>query len=223
MEITSELIQELQAKYNHFLIDNFYSTENLVEVVTQTGVVTKELFELLLSTGVLQDSTVKVYYNKNRFNPHYSKAYFRVKFSVLADAFAFIGFKKETGDPTWDMTESHSGLMLHEGKIYLSTANEEGVSFTQQRTEISGIDMTKDLIIMIEKNKLSTMPMPQVIPYLDTFRIIAADRVWTLKVTNNTSPPEDLTHYIMFFISNTTNNNKEVTFRHFIYEEEYAD
>lgn len=223
MNITSEFLQELQQKYNHFLVDNFYSTSNLEEVVTQTGTVSKELFELLLSTGVQSGSTSKVYYNKNRFNPHYSKAYFRVKFSELTNAFAFIGFKKTTGDPTWDMTESHSGLMLHSGKIYLSTGSEEGINDEQQRIEISGIDMTKDLIIMIEKNKLFSMPLPQVIPYLDTFRIISPDRVWRLKVTNSTTPPEDVTHYIMFYIENTTNNNKEVLLRHFCYEEEYAD
>lgn len=223
MELTDELIEELQSKYNCFLIDQFYSTENMVEVVTQTGSVTRELFELLLTTGVQQNSTAKIYYNKNRFNPHYSKAYFRLSFLELTDTFAFIGFKKTTGDPTWVMTESHSGLMLKDGKIYLSTANELGVNHTQQRTEISGLDLTKDMIIKIEKNKLSSMPLPQIIPYFDTFNIIALDRVWTLKVTNSTSPPEDLTHYIMFFMSNTTNNNKEVTLRHFMYEEEYAD
>ena len=223
MELTTELIEELQSKINHFVIDQFYSTENLVEVITQTGSLTRQLFELIFETGIQQGSTVKAYYNNNKFNPHYSKAYFRVSFENLSDVFAFVGFKKTTGDPTWDMTESHAGLMLHEGKIYLSTANELGVSHTQQRTQISGVDLTKDMVIKIENNKLFTMPMPQVIPYFDTFRIISPDRIWTLRVTNNTSPAEDLNHYIMFFISNTTNNNRKMFVRHFMYAEEYAD
>jgi hypothetical protein len=223
MEITEEFIEELQSKFNYFLVDNFYSTERLTEVATKTGSITKQLFELVLKTGTLSGSTAKVYYDSNFFNPHYSTAFFRMHFNSLSNTFAFVGFKKTYADPTWDMTESHAGLMLREGKIYLSTANELGVAHGQQRTEISGIDLTRDFIIKIEKNKLSSMPLPQIIPYFDTFRIIAPDRIWTLKVTNSTYPPEDTAHYIMFFISNTTNNNKEVALRHFCYLEEYAD
>ena len=223
MEITQEFIDELQKKYNCFLIDQFYSTQNLNEVLTQTGSSTKELFQLRLSTGIQANSTVKFYYNLNRFNPIYSKAYFRLSFSDIKDILAFVGFKKTYTDPTYNMIESHSGLLINNNKPYLSTGNELGLAAGYQNTEISGIDFTRDFIVKIEGNKLSTMPMPQIVPYFDTFRIISENRVWTLKVTNSTYPPEDVTHYIVFFIKNLTNEDKRLTIRHFCYLEEYAD
>jgi hypothetical protein len=67
------------------------------------------------------------------------------------------------------------------------------------------------------------MPLPQIIPYFDTFRIISPDRIWTTKATNSTSPPEDVAHYFMFYITNTVATNKEMTLRHLTYLEEYAD
>jgi len=223
MEITQEFIDELQKKYNCFLIDQFYSTQNLNEVLTQTGSSTKELFQLRLSTGIQANSTVKFYYNLNRFNPIYSKAYFRLSFSDIKDILAFVGFKKTYTDPTYNMVESHSGLLINNNKPYLSTGNELGLTAGYQNTEISGIDFTRDFIVKIENNKLSTMPMPQIVPYFDTFRIISKSRVWTMKVTNSTYPPEDVTHYIVFFIKNLTNEDKRLTIRHFCYLEEYAD
>lgn len=223
MSYTEDLVQELQRKYNVFLIDNFYSTEHLSEVKTQTGSVTRELFSLLLNTGIQANSTVKLYYDLNRFNPHYSKAFIRLTLSSVKDVFVYIGFKKLYGDSTYNMTESHSGLLIYSNKVYLSTGNEIGVTSGYQNTEISGLDLTRDYILMIEKNKISFMPLPQIIPYFDTFRIISPDRVWTLKATNATYPPEDLTHYWMFFIKNLTNEEKTVRIRHFCYLEEYAD
>ena len=223
MSYTEDVVEELQRKYNQFLLDNFYSTERLNEVVTQTGVITKELFQLQLKTGIQQDSTAKVYYDLNRFNPFYSKAYFRVSISDMSDVFVWIGFKKAFSDPAYDDDESHSAIMIRNGKLYLTTGNELGVATGYQNTEVTGVDCTRDFIFKIEKNKLSTMPLPQIIPYMDTFRIISPNRIWTHRVTNSTSPPEDVTHYILFFISNTTNNNKTVTIKHFHYLEEYAD
>ena len=223
MEITSEMIDELQKKYNCFLIDQFYSTEHLIEAVTQTGSVSREIFQLQLSTGIQANSTAKVYYDLNRFNPHYSKAFFRLTFTDIKDTLAYIGFKLTYADPTYNMTETHSGLLIYNNKIYLTTGNEIGTTVGYQNTEISGIDLTKDFIIQIEKNKLSTCPLPQIIPYFDTFRIISPDRIFTLKATNSTYPPQDVVHYIMFFIKNSTNEDKRLTLRHFCYLEEYAD
>jgi len=223
MSYTQDVVDELQKKYNYVLLDNFYSTERLVEVITQTASITKEIFQLQLKTGVQEGSTAKVYYDLNKFNPHYSKAYFRVSIDNMADVFMWIGFKKSYSDPAHDDVESHAAIMVRNGRLYLTTGNELGVATGYQNIEITGIDCTRDFIFKIEKNKLSTMPLPQVIPYFDTFRIISPDRIWTLKVTNSTSPPEDQTHYIMFFISNTTNTNRVMTVKHFNYLEEYAD
>ena len=223
MEITEEFIEELQSRYNQFLIDNFYSTGRLNEVVTQTAYSTKEVFQLRMCTGIQANSTVKLYYDLNRFNPYYSKAYFRLTLSDIKDIFAFVGFKVSYGDPTFNMTESHSGLMIYNNKVYFSTGNQIGVVTGYQNTEISGVDLTKDMIIKLDGKKIYSMPLPQVVPYLDTFRIISADRVWTQKALNATSPPEDVTHYIVFFLKNLTNEDKRLTLKHFIYLEEYPD
>lgn len=223
MEITSEMIEELQKKYNCFMVDQFYSTERLQEVITQTAEITKEIFQLQLKTGIQEGSTAKVYYDLNRFNPHYSKAYFRVRFTSIEDIFAFVGFKKGYSDPALTDVASHVGLLINDGKVYLSTGNEIGVATGYQNTEISGVDLTLDFIIRVENNKLSSLPLPQVIPYFDTFRIISPDRIWTLKATNSTHPPEDVVHYIMFFIKNEVNEDKRMILRHFCYAEEFAD
>ena len=223
MPYTEDVVQELQKKYNLWLLDNFYSTEHMNEVITQTGTISKELFQVILDTGVQESSTVKAYYDLNRFNPHYSKAFFRVNFDSISDITAFVGFKKYYTDPAYDDTESHSGLLVYNGNLYLSSGNELGVSTGYQNTLISGIDLTRDFIIQIEKNRLFSMPLPQVVPYFDTFRIISPDRVWTLKVTNSSYPPEDLTHYILFYIENHVNEVKKMTLKHFCYLEEYAD
>jgi len=223
MPYFEDVVQELQKKYNLWLLDNFYSTEHLTEVITQTGSITKELFQVVMNTGVQENSTVKMYYDLNRFNPHYSKAFFRVNFESIADATAFVGFKKYYTDPAFNDVESHCGLLLYNGNLYLSSGNQLGVAVGYQNTLISGIDLTRDFIIQIEKNRLFSMPLPQVIPYFDTFRIISEDRVWTLKVTNSSFPPEDLTHYIVYFIRNHVNASKKMTLRHFCYLEEYAD
>jgi len=223
MEITEEFLEELQSKYNCYMIDNFYSTDRLKEITTQTAYSTKEIFQLKMSTGIQANSTIKLYYDLSRFNPHFSKAYFRLTFDSIKDIFAFVGFKKSFGDPTFTMTESHSALVVNSNKVYLSTGNEIGVVMGYQNTEISGLDLTKDVIVRIDKNKLYSMPLPQIVPYLDSYRIIAADRVWTQKAMNATSPPEDVTHYIMFFLKNLTNEDKKLTFRHFCYLEEFVD
>ena len=223
MPYTEDVVQELQRRYNLWLLDNFNSTEHLTEAITQTGTISKELFQVILDTGVQQDSTVKMYYDLNRFNPHYSKAFFRVNFDDISDLTAFVGFKKYYTDPAHDDTESHCGLLIRNGEVFLSSGNELGVAVGYQNTLVSGIDLTRDFIIQIEKNRLFSMPLPQVIPYFDTFRIISEDRVWSLKVTNSNFPPEDLTHYILFFIKNHVNSVKRMTLRHFCYLEEYAD
>jgi len=223
MTYLEDVIEELQKRYNQCLIDNFYSTERLVEVTTQTGAVTKEIFQLQMETGVQEDSTTKIYYDLNRFNPHYSKAYFRVSVSSMADVFLWAGFKKSFSDPAYDDTETHSALMIRNGNVYFTTGNELGIATGYQNTQLSGIDLTKDFIFKIEGNKISFMPLPQITPYFDTFRILSPSRVWTLKATNSTNPPEDQTHYVMFFISNSTNVNKIATVKHFHYLEQYAD
>lgn len=227
----NELLELLATKFNRFLFDNFYSTENLNSAVTGTGEVSSKIFELGLNTGVLASSTAKAYYNLNLFNPVYSNLYLRFYLNSMADCKVFIGFKESIADVDWldgvQIKESSSGLMIENGKLYAyssrMTAAGPPAVYSQQKTEIGGIDVTKDFIYKIINEKFSTLPLPQVIPYFDGFRIITPDRIWTLRASNGTNPPEDKVHYLVFCIKNTTGAEKILRIKNLTYGEEYAD
>jgi hypothetical protein len=149
----------------------------------------------------------------------------------MADCKAFFGFKESSAGIDWldavQIKESSSGLMIDGGKLYAYTSRKtaEGppATYSQQKTEITGIDATRDFIYKIEFNKFSTQPLPQVIPYFDGFRIITPDRIWTLNQTNGTYPPEDIIHYLYFEIKNNTGANKFLKIKAVAIGEEYAD
>ena len=218
-----EFLDMLATKFNKFLFDNFNSSENLNIAAVGTGEVTPALFDLDLRTGYLANSSALAYYSTPWFNPVYATLIIRAYLGSMADCFAFFGFKEGSNPPTFDMTESHAGIMLSGGKMYFSTARTTDELTGQQRVEITGFDMTRDFIYKIEFNKLSTQPLPQVIPYFDGFRIITPDRIWTLKQTNSTYPPWDEVHYLMFYIKNTTGADKFLKIKALTYGEEYAD
>jgi len=215
----AELMELLATGFNRFMYDQFLSTEQINSATTGSGVVTPRIMELEINTGIAANSTARCYYNTPWFNPVYSTAYFRFYLKEMSNVFAFIGFKENTAEPTFNMTQSHSGIMCYNGKMYFSTAN----GTNQKRVEITGIDMTKDMIYKIEYNKLSTFPLPQIIPYFDTFRIITPDRIWTLKQTNETSKPKDEVHYLLLYIKNNATAEKYLRLKSITYGEEYAD
>lgn len=219
MVTKEELLELLATGFNRVMFDQMYSTEQMDSTSTGTAFVVPKIFELELNTGILSGSTAKAYYNMPLFNPVYATAYFRFFLNSVDDLFMFIGFKKNHTDPTFTMTESHQGLMINESRLYASAAD----GTNQQRIEISGIDPTKDMIYKIKANAFSTFPLPQVIPYFDTFRIITPDRIWTEKVRTTNVYVEDQVHYIMYFIKNTVNTEKLLRVKAFTYGEEYAD
>ena len=227
----SELLELLATKFNRFLFDNFCSTENLNAAETGTAEISSSIFELKLNSGVLASSTAKAYYNLNLFNPVYSNLYMRFYLNSMADCKVFLGFKESTDDVDWadavQVKESSVGLMVENGKLYAyssrMTAAGPPAVYSQQKTEISGIDVTKDFIYKIINEKFFTQPLPQVIPYFDDFRIITPNRIWTQRASNGTYPPEDKVHYLVFCIENTTGAEKILRIKNITYGEEYAD
>lgn len=214
-----ETLNLLSTDFKRFIYDPFLSTENLIFTKTGTADETRMLHELKLSTGLLEGSTLKLRYNNNIFNPWYSEAYFHVILNSMKDVFVFFGFKETVEDPTSVMVENHIGVMVENEKLYFSSAN----GSYQQKVEVSGIDMTTDFIYKIVGSKLYTFPLPQIIPYFDTFHIITPDRVWSLKQDNSTYPPEDSVYNCVFFIKNTVGIEKFIKLKKFVYGEEYAD
>lgn len=219
MVTKEEMLELLATQYNRFLFDQMYSSEQMDTLSTGSAAVEPKIFELALSTGVLENSTAKAYYNQPLFNPVYATAYARFFMNSTADVFAFVGFKETNENPTLAMVESHQGLMINNGKLYASSAD----GSEQQRVEISGIDPTKDMIYKIKANAFSTFPLPQVIPYFDGFRIITPDRIWTEKARTANVQVKDQVHYFMFFIKNSVNVNKILRLKALTYGEDYAD
>ena len=212
---------------NKYLYDEYYSTEHIEEVTTGTGYLYKKLFELMLTTGVTQNSVCKTYYDLPYFNPVYGEAVWKCYVNDMDDCFAFFGFKETAADPTYNMVESHAGFMIYTdpehpelgGKLYASVAD----GYTQQRVEIVGIDMTRVENFKIEYNKFSIMPLPVIEEELGLPTILSVERVWKLMTTLSVNPPENKVHYIVQYIKNTVGADKKITFNRFIYKEVYAD
>jgi len=218
-------------RFNLYMLDNFEGTENIFTANTGTGYTTAETFNLQCETGVQANSVNKWYYDSKYFNPLYAQTYIRWRINNPDSCFMFIGFKDSLDDPTWDMTESHYGIMLHDdgsgGQLYLSSANTLGAAPGQQRQAISGILPQSDYIYKLGNNALYTYQLPVVIPYFDSEVFDKLQNIntyqWLLKATNNSFPPDDQSHYFMFYISNTVGANKQVNFRQITYGERYVD
>jgi len=220
---TEELLNWLAVDNNHFFYDNFQSTEQINTALTQTGFIRPLLHQFELTTGVQSGSTARAYYDMPIFNPLYSRLFVRLFMGNMKDCFMFIGFKANNDAPTFDMAESHSGIMVHEGKLYFSTANEIGDTPGQQRVEITGLDMTRDYIYEIAYNALRTQPFPYRVEGLHGPYVIPVTRKWTLNQTNDVNPPADFAHYILFYIENTVGSDRYVTLRKVILWEDFAD
>lgn len=199
--------------------DCFLSTEQITDIETGTATVETEITELIHETGSTQNSVSETYYNLNIFNPIYASAIFKIYLSSMNDVFSFFGFKETTAEPTFAMTESHSGIMCYNGKMYVSCAD----GFTQQRIEIPTIDMTEVKNYKIEFNKFYMQPLPQIEEILGIPNILSVNRIWGLVATCDSYPPINQVHYLFNYIKNSVNSTKRMTINRFIYKEVYAD
>ena len=215
----SEIVDLFGVSFKRFLHDNFSSTEQMTDAITGSAIVTPRLFEVELSTQALQDSTAKVYYNFPGFNPFYSTLIFKLQFSSIADAWAFVGVKGSTDDPTDPMIESHAGYIFDSGKIYASTAD----GTNQQKILLADVIATNNILYRISSNHFSNYPLPIIYPYFDSIRVEKPTRKWSTDAILATYPPTNKDHYFVAFITNTVNKNKYLRIKHVTYGEEYAD
>ena len=204
---------------NKYIYDNYNSIDSIILTTTFTGYLYNKIFELEHSTGIAAKSTCMTHYNLNYFNPIYGEAVWKCYMNSDEDVFAFFGFKKTLSQPTLNMVESHAGFMINNGKLYASAADGD----TQQRIEIIGIDLTRVQNYKIEYNKFYIQPLPKIEEALGLPEILSVDRVWKLKKTLSTFPPENIVHYIVQYIKNSVNADKRIKFNRFIYKEVYAD
>ena len=211
--------------------DAFLTHENIDTSVTQTAAVQESVTKLLISTGVLEASEARANYDTASFNPRYGKLRVKVRLNSASDSFVFFGFKKTLSAPTWNMDESHSGLMLHNGIMYAVTGgslkNNPPDIVDYQATPIADIDPTRWIVYEIEFNKIRWYSLPFMVPY---FHKNVPDKLkqgiirkWSAPYVNGVVLPEDAMHYIVFYVKNSTGNTKSLEVQHVTYSEVYPD
>ena len=207
-----------------YIYDNFYSTEHIESTTAVTGFLYNLIGEMRLTTGVTTGSSCMTNYDIANFNPLYAEAVWKCYASSMDNCFMFWGFKESLSAPTFEMTESHAGFMVEDGKLYASVADGD----EQQRVELVGIDVRRVENYKIAYNRFFIEPLPAVeeslgMPgVLTTFPYIKREWVEMTQLTNY--PPQNQVHYIVQYIENGKNNlNKILTFNRFIYSEVYAD
>jgi len=219
MVTQAEILELLGVDFRRFIYDQFLSTEQISEAITQTAEVTRNLCELQLSTGVQQDSECRIYYTKANFNPWYSTLIFKANLSDITDTLAFFGMKQSTSNPAWDMAESHAGFFIYEDGLYASVADGDN----QQTIKLTGWTPTNNLLYKIVQNRFSLRPLPIIYPYFDGFRYEKPKRVWSPETTLSSYPPLNQDHYFVAYIKNSTGYTKVLRIKHILYGEEYAD
>ena len=211
--------------------DPFLSHDHIDTSVVQTASVTENVTQLLLATGVQEASDVRANYDRTFFNPRYGTLRVKVRLNSMADSFAFFGFKSTLADPSWQMTESHAGVMLYNGVMHAVTGgslkgNPPGV-VDYQVTPLMDLDATRWIVYEIEFNKIRWYSTPYTVPYFDKNvppklkqGII---RKWSLPYVNGVVLPQDELHYIVFYVKNEVGTNKSLEVQHVTYSEVYPD
>jgi hypothetical protein len=223
MVTRDEFIELLASDFTRFMHDNFLSTEQQVQETTGSGYIDSLSHELTLNTGIAASSSARFYYNYNIFNPYYSTLVVKARISHMTNVFAFIGFKETPSAPTFNMTESHAGFMIKDGKLYISVGDGGTPTPNQQRLEIKGWTPTNWLLFKILKNEFWMRPLPVMVPYFNDIEWIETERKWAKVGTLETAPPQNKVHYIHAYITNTTGANRFWKLSHVVYGERYAD
>jgi len=207
--------------------DPFLASEHITTAVTQTGAVTLNLAQALVATGVQSWSEARANYDREYFNPLYSKLYFKARLNDIDAVTLFMGFKSTLAAPAWGMTETCAGILI-DGKNapkvpYFYTAS--GSNY--QATPILGMDMTRWLTYEIDGFKFRYYSLPYTVPYFDENVLPGIKqgiiRKWSGITTNGSTFPDDTMHYIVFYVKNHTGFNKYVELQFVNYAEVYPD
>jgi len=214
-----ELIKVIGEDFTRFMHVNFLSTEQITFKQLGSGGFTKNIFELIMSTGSTSNSYAWMYFDVANFTIKFGTLLFKAVFSEEDGYFAFMGFKENLNEPEFNMTDNHAGFMVYDGKLYISVADGDN----QQKLEIVGFDWTNNLLYKVKYNEFWLKPLPVIVPYFDGWRIEKPMREWKNLGTLGTFPPTDQAYYLMFYIKNSVNYDRRLTIKHIVYGEEYAD
>lgn len=250
--VTQDELQKLMTENLKIYFDDcFLATDQLTTATTQTGDVSLGLQNAVLNTGVQEGSTARLNYNRAMFNPLYSKLYFKLRLNSMDDVFMFAGLTTTLADPEWPKDlpmpgwakHSYTGIMLHQEIVklkkivnfYFVTGNvitkvpDVGLPRPKnyQLTPIADIDPTRWLIFKIEGHKFSWYSLPYTVPYFSKNVLPGLKRgrvrVWSHVYNNSTAIPDDVVHYLTFFIKNEVGASKQLTLQRINYAEVYPD
>jgi hypothetical protein len=230
--VTEAELQDLMSTgLKTYFHDAFLSHEHIDTSLTQTAFCTKNVTQLLISTGVQQDSEARANYDREFFNPRYGTLRFKARVNEMSGLTMFMGFKSTLSAPWWGMTESCCGLFIDNandpGVLYFYTGNGSAAAPNYQATPIVDIDMTRWLVYELEHNRFRWYNVPYTVPYFD--KNVEAGlkqgmfRKWSSVQTNGSVLPDDTMHYIVFYVTNNTGATKYIDLQHVTYSEVYPD
>jgi len=206
-----------------YFYDMFNSTEQIEEKTTAEAYNIWEIGEITMSSGIPTGGYSMIYYNKAIFNPKYADVIFKLRLTSSKDIKAFFGFRTNITEPDINMTESHIGVLIWnvggKTRVYLSSGN----GSNQQKTEISGLDLTETYEFMLSEYGLYIRPTPKTLIIHGIPTDISVDRTWKQYTRNTTITPINTKHYLTIYIGNLTNAEKILYLNKIIYKEKYAD
>lgn len=223
MADVDDAIKNLITENKIVMYDNFQTSEQLGSSLTSTASCTKNINSILLETGVYSPSSALAYYKINAFNPLYSTLCFKARFNSIANVTAFIGFKETLADPEHDDTESHAGILIYNNKFYFSTGYTQGLVAKYRNTNIPDLDPARWLVYRIDAQLFKWYSVPVVTPYFDGFVTTDKGRAWSSSYSNSTCTPNNKVHWLVAYISNTTNANKTLEISKLFYQERQPD
>lgn len=234
--VSADELQELaMTGLKTYIFDNFMSTEQWSQAVTQTGAITTGLQQLLIETGIQQSSTARANYARAWLNPLYGTLYFKLRLNSMDDVFMFAGLTTTITEPAWtkDLPMpawaqfSHAGIMVYQGMLYFVTGDGDLSSPQVRVTPIADADMTRWLVFKIEGSNFSWYSLPYTVPYFDKDvepgLKQGMTRKWSSITSNATCAPDDAEHYLVFYIINNVGANKTLEVQKVSYAEVYPD
>ena len=227
MVTPDELMDLLAVQSKIFFFDNFRTHDEITEGTSGSGEVTYNIRALTLKTNLITKSYAEAYYSTQLFNPLHSRLLMRLRLNSMADLDAYWGFRQLTTVPTWNMTESHAGFRIYDGKLYTITGDAGDPSANYKAVTVTDIDCTRDLLYEICGDKFRWYSIPRLEAQFDDLVAPAFEKVgfrkWSPEYSNATIQPQDQVHYIYFYIGNNTNEQKYMEVKNICYQEEYSD
>ena len=227
MAFSDDLTDLLTTGLRLRLHDSFLSSGAWSSTVSQTGAATFALAHLKASTGIQQGSVARPYYTRNVFNPLYGKLRIKLRLNEAASTFFFMGFKHTAAAPSWHMTESHVGIMLYQGTLYLTTGNGDPSYPAFQVTAIPSFSMSDWHVYEIAATSFRYWTVPCTVPYFDANVLPSLKegmiRKWSPWYRNLNTLPDDTVHYLVLHVENLVGSTRYCEAEFIDYQEVYPD